>query len=142
MAILAGSVFALPQVRTYAQVMLYGIAMGISGGVVTVIFFSVWGQVFGRSHLGRIQGCAQMMTVFASALGPLLLARTFQRTGSYDVMFYGLSLGRGRSRRVCLVCGAPRAQAGTAPCAFDRCGRKHLMTHGPQQRLPPIMTLL
>ena len=92
MAILAGSVFALPQVRTYAQVMLYGIAMGISGGVVTVIFFSVWGQVFGRSHLGRIQGCAQMMTVFASALGPLLLARTFQRTGSYDVMFYGLSL--------------------------------------------------
>ena len=92
MVILAGSVFALPQVRTYAQVMLYGIAMGISGGVVTVVFFSVWGQVFGRSHLGRIQGCAQMMTVFASALGPLLLARTFQRTGSYDVMFYGLSL--------------------------------------------------
>jgi hypothetical protein len=31
---------------------------GVSGGVVTVVFFSVWGQAFGRSHLGRIQACA------------------------------------------------------------------------------------
>jgi len=32
-----------------------------------------------------------MMTVFASAVGPLLLAKTFQKTGSYDAMFYALS---------------------------------------------------
>jgi hypothetical protein len=31
--------------------------MGISGGVVTVVFFPVWGQVYGRSHLGKIQSC-------------------------------------------------------------------------------------
>ncbi len=61
--------------------------MGIAGGVVTVVFFSVWGQVFGRSHLGRIQGWAQMMTVFASAVGPLLLAETLRSTGSYDFIF-------------------------------------------------------
>lgn len=61
--------------------------MGIAGGVVTVVFFSVWGQVFGRAHLGRIQGCAQMMTVFASAVGPLLLAETLKSTGSYDFIF-------------------------------------------------------
>jgi MFS-type transporter involved in bile tolerance (Atg22 family) len=33
-----------------------------------------------------------MMTVFSSAIGPLLLAETLQRTGSYDLMFYSLSL--------------------------------------------------
>jgi MFS family permease len=91
MAVLAIALGALPLVRTLTHVMLYGIAMGISGGVVTVVFFSVWGQVFGRSHLGRIQGCAQMLTVFASALGPLVLASTLERTGSYDVIFRGLA---------------------------------------------------
>jgi MFS family permease len=92
MAVLAAALVALPLVKTYAEVMLYGIAMGIAGGVVTVVFFSVWGQMFGRTHLGRIQGCAQMMTVFASAVGPLLLAETLQQTGSYDLMFNGLAV--------------------------------------------------
>ena len=92
MAVLALSLAMLPLVRTFTQVMLYGVAMGMAGGVVTVVFFSVWGQVFGRPHLGRIQGFAQMMTVFASAIGPLLLASTLQRTGSYDLIFNSLAL--------------------------------------------------
>ena len=91
MAVLAVALFALPVVKSYTQVMLYGIAMGIAGGVVTVVFFSVWGQVFGRLHLGRIQGFAQMMTVLGSAVGPLLLAETLRITGSYDLMFNGLA---------------------------------------------------
>jgi MFS family permease len=91
MAALAGALLALPLVRTYTHVILYGAAMGISGGVVTVVFFSVWGQAFGRSHLGRIQGCAQTMTVFASAVGPLLLAQTLRQTGSYDLIFNSLA---------------------------------------------------
>jgi MFS family permease len=73
-------------------VIAWAIAMGTSGGVVTVVFFSVWAQVFGRSHLGRIQGCAQMMTVFASAAGPLLLASTLESTGSYELIFYTLAV--------------------------------------------------
>jgi MFS family permease len=91
MAILAAALFVLPHVQTQLHVVLYAAAMGVAGGIVTVVFFSVWGQVFGRSHLGRIQGCAQMLTVLASAVGPLLLAQALQRTGSYDVMFYGLA---------------------------------------------------
>jgi MFS family permease len=91
MALLSAALLALPLVRSYTHVVLYGAAMGVSGGVVTVVFFSVWGQAFGRSHLGRIQGCAQTMTVFASALGPLLLAETLRQTGSYDVIFNSLA---------------------------------------------------
>ena len=81
MAVLSAALIALPMVRSYSHVVAYGAAMGISGGVVTVVFFSVWGQVYGRAHLGKIQGAAQMMTVFASAVGPLLLAETLKRTG-------------------------------------------------------------
>jgi MFS family permease len=87
MAALAVALVLLPLVRTYTHVLIYGAIMGIAGGVVTVVFFSVWGQVFGRAHLGRIQGCAQTMTVFASAAGPLLLAETLRSTGSYDFIF-------------------------------------------------------
>ena len=92
MGVLAAALVALPQVRTFTHAVLYGIAMGVSGGVVTVVFFSVWGQVFGRSHLGRIQGCAQMLTVFASAVGPLLLAETLRQTGSYNLIFQVLAV--------------------------------------------------
>lgn len=91
MAALAAALLLLPAVRTFSHVMVYAAIMGAAGGVVTVVFFSVWGQIFGRSHLGRIQGGAQMMTVLASALGPLLLAGTLHRTGSYELIFYGLA---------------------------------------------------
>ena len=92
MAVLSGALLALPMVRSYTHVVAYGVAMGISGGVVTVVFFSVWAQVYGRTHLGKIQGAAQMMTVFASAVGPLLLAETLKRMGSYDSIFYALAV--------------------------------------------------
>ena len=48
--------------------------------------------VFGRSHLGTIQGCAQMLTVFASALGPLLLAESLRHSGSYNLIFQVLAV--------------------------------------------------
>ena len=92
MAVLALSLVGLPLVRTPLHVDLYAATMGAAGGIVTVVFFSVWGQVFGRSHLGRIQGCAQATTVVASAVGPLLLAETLAMTGSYDLLFFGLAV--------------------------------------------------
>ncbi|HYP09668.1 MAG TPA: MFS transporter [Bryobacteraceae bacterium] len=91
MAVLAGSLLLLPAVRTFTHVAGYAAMMGIAGGVVTVVFFSVWAQVFGRLHLGRIQGVAQMLTVLASAVGPLLLAQTLRTTGSYSSIFFLLA---------------------------------------------------
>jgi MFS family permease len=57
-----------------------------------VIFFSFWGRAYGRAHLGRIQGAAQILTVLASAVGPLLLARCVAATGSYASAFYVLAV--------------------------------------------------
>jgi MFS family permease len=92
MAMLAGALLVLPLVQTEAHVVAWALVMGLAGGFVIVIFFSFWSRAFGRAHLGKIQGAAQSLTVFASAVGPLLLAECVKRTGSYAVMFYALSL--------------------------------------------------
>jgi MFS family permease len=91
MALLAGGLAALPHVTTELHVVLYAVAMGVAGGFVMVVFFSFWGQTFGRRHLGRIQGAAQALTVLASAVGPLLLAWCVAWTGSYSTAFYTLA---------------------------------------------------
>ena len=85
--VLALGLAALPHVSTIVHVMLWATAMGLGGGLVMVLFFSVWPRVYGRKHLGRIQGAAQAMTVVASAVGPLLLAWCIEMTGSYGGMF-------------------------------------------------------
>jgi MFS family permease len=91
MALLALALAGLPSLRTVPQVDAFAVVMGIAGGFVIVIFFSVWADVFGRGHLGRIVGTAQMLTVLASAVGPLLLAQCHALTGSYAAVFYTLA---------------------------------------------------
>lgn len=83
MALLAAALLGLPFVSTYLALVVYAIAMGCAGGMITVLFFAVWARLYGRSHLGRIQGVAQMLTVIASALGPKVLAQVKVTTGSY-----------------------------------------------------------
>jgi MFS family permease len=87
MSVLAAGLAVLPFVAALWQVMAWAAAMGLGGGLVMVLFFSVWPRVFGRRDLGRIQGAAQALTVLASAVGPLLLAWCVTLTGSYAAMF-------------------------------------------------------
>src|SRR5262245_19258718 len=89
--LLTAALVALPHVSTTAHVMAQAVAMGVARGFVMVVFFSFWGKAYGRAHLGRIQGVAQALTVFASAVGPLLLAWCAETTGSYAAAFYVLA---------------------------------------------------
>ena len=92
MLILTIALAALPHVSTSVHVVAQAIAMGVAGGFVMVVFFSFWGRTYGHAHLGRIQGAAQVMTVVASAIGPLLLAWCVDATGSYATAFYALAI--------------------------------------------------
>lgn len=65
--------------------------MGAAGGIVTVVFFAIWGKFYGPLHLGKIQGIAQALTVFGSALGPLIFAASVEQTGSYNAAYLGLT---------------------------------------------------
>jgi MFS family permease len=92
MFLLMIALIALPSVQTVAHVMAYATVMGLAGGFVTVLFFGYWGRAYGRRELGRIQGSAQALTVFASAVGPLILAYSKNATGSYAACFYGIAI--------------------------------------------------
>ena len=96
--VLTAGLLALPHVSTIAMAMAWAAMMGLGGGLVMVLFFSVWPRVYGRRQLGRIQGVAQAMTVLASAVGPLLLAACVEMTGSYAAMFYMLAAAVAASR--------------------------------------------
>ena len=107
--VLTGGLVALPHVSTQLHVMAWAMAMGLGGGLVMVLFFSVWPRVFGRRHLGTIQGAAQALTVLASALGPLLLAWCVEWTGSYAMMFRALAGVIGLVACTALITPAPSA---------------------------------
>jgi len=109
--VLAAGLAALPHVTTIAQVMAWATAMGLGGGLVMVLFFSVYPRVYGRAHLGRIQGAAQAMTVFASAIGPLLLAWCIEWTGSYTGMFNVLAAIIGLAAFSALVTPLPSVES-------------------------------
>lgn len=91
LGVLAVGLLALPQLRTRGELMGQAVLMGLSGGMVTVLFFLVWARAYGRTHLGQIQGAAQTLTVAGSAVGPLLLASMVSATGSYASAFYSLA---------------------------------------------------
>jgi MFS family permease len=84
---------ALPWLDSLPELWGFATLMGLSGGIITVVFFAIWGHAFGRAHLGRIQGAAQMLTVFASAAGPLLFAQCHALTGTYTPVLRILAVG-------------------------------------------------
>jgi MFS family permease len=107
--VLAAGMAALPHVSALWQVMAWAASMGIGGGFVMVLFFSVWPRAFGRRDLGRIQGAAQALTVLASAVGPLLLAWCVEWTGSYSAMFNALAASIGATALAALIVSMPDA---------------------------------
>jgi MFS family permease len=91
MLIYAAAIAALPLLTTHVQLWIFAALVGLAGGMITVMFFAVWRGAFGPGHLGRIQGAAQMLTVLASALGPLIFAKSQALTGSYFPALWLLS---------------------------------------------------
>ena len=93
LALYALSLAAIPMIAALWQLWIAAAFMGIAGGMIIVIFFSIWSEAFGRRHLGRIQGAAQMLTVISSGLGPVVFAKSFEMSQSYSPLLYGLAAG-------------------------------------------------
>ncbi len=87
MLALAISLAWFPMLQGRTNALLYGGLLGVAGGIVTVIFFSFYGDTFGRAHVGAIQAAAQTLTVLASAVGPLLLTHAFDWYGDNGPFF-------------------------------------------------------
>jgi MFS family permease len=80
-----------PQIESMTQIRMYGAVMGFVGGLITVVHFSAWGQLFGRQAIGGIQGVAQVTTVLASAIGPVCIAAYADSYGTHLPVFYGMA---------------------------------------------------
>jgi MFS family permease len=90
-AILAGSLAYFPTVSTLGGAAVYAVLLGVSGGVITVVYFAVYGHTYGRTHLGSIQAAVQVLSVFASAIGPVLLALCRDRFGTTERFFHAFA---------------------------------------------------
>ena len=110
LALLAAALVMFPTIEGLTGARLYAAAIGLSGGIVTVVFFAAWGHLFGRVQLGRIQGAAQFATVLASAAGPVLMAESRALTGSYSPMFFAIACVVGMLAIAALVVPLPRAR--------------------------------
>lgn len=112
MLLLGATYASLTFVRTPEQAYAFAASQGVAGGMLTVLFFAVWRHAFGAVHLGRIQGAAQMLTVLASAIGPLLVAESQAASGTYVrilTVFAAISAAFGV---VAALTPVPHAQAG------------------------------
>ena len=81
------SLCGLPLATRPWHAYFYGVGLGIASGAVALLFFATWGKLYGTRKLGRIQGVAQMLTVFASASGPFVFSFCKRATNSYSFIF-------------------------------------------------------
>jgi hypothetical protein len=115
-----GALAAFPAVDSLPQIYVYAASMGVAGGILTVVFFTVWRQAFGPAYLGQIQGAAQVLTVLASAAGPLILAAGQEAHGSYAPIVRQLAVASGIFAVAALVVPLPSARKGMQPMQSAR----------------------
>ncbi|MFO0864715.1 MAG: hypothetical protein U0744_08705 [Gemmataceae bacterium] len=89
--------------------------MGISGGVITVVFFAIFRHAFGKKHMGSIQGTVQVISVLFSAVGPWLLVQSRLLTDSPDPFFFVCGLAAVVLAVLCWFVREPHAPDVSAP---------------------------
>jgi MFS family permease len=110
LAIQTAALASFPFVTELYQVYLYAAAMGVAGGMMTVLFFTVWRVAYGPRHLATIQSVAQLLTVLASAAGPLVLAVGKRQTGSYQSTLFTLATVSAALAVAAVVCPVPHRE--------------------------------
>jgi MFS family permease len=105
----------LSQLTGWYELLACTLLGGTSGGMITVAFFAVWRAFFGAKNLGQIQGAAQLCTVLASAVGPLLFAMSKDYLNSYTPAIIAVSSLAGLLAIAALLVPAPAAVESLEP---------------------------
>lgn len=61
-------------IKTHQEMVIVAVINAFAVGLLMVVFFSSWASLYGQRDLGKINGLAQMLTVFVSAFSPLAIA--------------------------------------------------------------------
>jgi MFS family permease len=87
----AASLAIFPLLKSTSGLYIYGVLLGVAGGWITVVYFAFYGRAFGRRNVGTIQGTAHLLSVFASAAGPVLLTWCHRQSSGHDVFFLAVA---------------------------------------------------
>jgi MFS transporter, OFA family, oxalate/formate antiporter len=91
--VLTGELIALTSLANLNDtIFYYGFILGhaMVSGLFNVLMTVTWPRFYGRRNLGSITGFVMSITVFSSALGPLLFSFSYTRLGSYSYAGYFL----------------------------------------------------
>lgn len=108
LAIQTAALLSFPHVTTLTHVYAYAVAMGVAGGMMTVLFFTIWRVAYGPRHLAKIQSVAQLLTVLASAFGPLVFAVGKREAGSYKETLVLLAVASAVLAGIAFFCPIPK----------------------------------
>ena len=67
---------------------MWAVFYGIFFGAITTLFQLVWPVYFGREALGAIRGVVTAFNMTSNAFGPLAAGLVFDRTKSYDLIWW------------------------------------------------------
>jgi len=88
--LLCGAMLALTSALVLVMTMpaiwmagVYAVLLGLHGCIMRSTAMVVWINYYGRAHQGAVRGVAFAVMIFASALGPSLLAVSVDSYGSY-----------------------------------------------------------
>ncbi|MEX2598067.1 MAG: MFS transporter [Dehalococcoidia bacterium] len=90
--ILALSIFLLILTSGGLGAIAFGVAFGVTHGVLSTTSQLIWPHFFGRNSVGAIRGMAAPATTTANALGPLVAAVSYDTIGSY-IPVYAVIMG-------------------------------------------------
>lgn len=83
MLFLASAILLLLFLPGREWAVLYGVLLGLLGGIIRTAGNAVWINYYGRTHQGAIRGVAMAAAVVTAAIGPLPLAVCWDQTGQY-----------------------------------------------------------
>lgn len=81
------------QIATPLMLYAASVYQGLMLGGIVVLQPMVWAAYFGRAHVGAITGFALLFSTSALAVGPLFASCTYDRTGTYAVVYAVLMAG-------------------------------------------------
>ncbi len=74
----------------FISALMFMIAYGIVIAILQLSLNVSWPYYFGRYHLGSIRGAATVFMVIGSALGPLPFGLSYDLTGGYTFVIFGM----------------------------------------------------
>jgi len=92
MLMLAAAVSSLYFMPHWSFVFIYAICSGLLGAILRTAGTVVWVNYYGRQNQGVIRGAASSLMILAAAVGPLPLAMSNDRWGSYSPALFAYTL--------------------------------------------------